>query len=101
MGKLSEDGRTQESLRPPPAGTDWHGELLTLSSCEWNLDFPGQSRRDEGVCSLSDILIIGSVPMRYYLSLDASKGILNRAAKRGKELPEDLKSALLEAAGLK
>lgn len=35
-----------------------------------------------------------SVPQKYYLSARACVGILNRAAKRGKELPEILKKAL-------
>jgi hypothetical protein len=48
--------------------------------------------------SLSDILEIGEVPERYYLSGTACRGILRRAEKRGKELPEALKSALLAVA---
>ena len=34
------------------------------------------------------------VPERYYLSQKACLGILSRASKRGKELPEVLKAAL-------
>ena len=97
--KSSGDGGIPASSRPPPEDTDWLGELWTLSLCEWNQDFAGPSRKDEGVCSLSEVLVIGNVPRRYYLSRDASAGILNRAARRGKELPADLKSALLAAAG--
>jgi hypothetical protein len=44
--------------------------------------------------SLSDILETGDVPQRYYLSATACKGILRRAAKRGKELPGQLRAAL-------
>jgi hypothetical protein len=91
----SADGKTAESLPRPPEGTDWLGELWTLNLCEWNRDFPGPFRKDEGVCSLSAILVTGVIPRKYYLSRDASLGILNRAAKRGKELPADLKLALL------
>jgi hypothetical protein len=47
---------------------------------------------------LSDILEVGEVPQRYYLSGTACRGILRRADKRGKELPEALKSALLAVA---
>jgi hypothetical protein len=43
---------------------------------------------------LSDILETGDVPQRYFLSATACKGILRRAAKRGKELPEPLMRAL-------
>ena len=91
----SGDGKIQESLLQAPEDMESHGEYLTLSLCEWNQDFPGPFRKDEGVCSLSHILETGAIPRKYYLSRDASLGILRRAAKRGKELPADLKSALL------
>lgn len=69
------------------------GECLTLSTCEWTAwDAPSLS--DEGVCSLSDILVIGDVPQRYYLTPKACRGILRRAEKRGKDLPENLRKAL-------
>jgi hypothetical protein len=61
-------------------------ESLTLNTCEWT-GWSGPSRRDEGVCSLSDILETGDVPRRFYLSARACRGILRRAEKRGKELP--------------
>jgi hypothetical protein len=44
--------------------------------------------------SLSDILETGDLPPRYFLSATACKGILRRAEKRGKELPEALGRAL-------
>ena len=50
------------------------------------------------VCSLSDILETGDLPRRYYLSAKACAGILRRAAKRGKALPEPLRAALLAVA---
>ena len=43
---------------------------------------------------LSDVLEETTVDPRYYLSARACHGILNRASKRGKELPEILKTAL-------
>lgn len=43
---------------------------------------------------LSDVLEDRAVDSRYYLSARACQGILNRASKRGKELPEILKTAL-------
>ena len=46
------------------------------------------------VCSLSAVLETGAVPSRFYLSATACRGILRRAAKRGKELPEALSAAL-------
>jgi len=68
-------------------------ESLTLSTSEWTgTSVPFHS--EGGVCSLSDILETGDLPQRYYLSARACKGILRRAEKRGKELPEALHIAL-------
>src|ERR1700721_3679386 len=65
-------------------------EFLTLNISEYPSD---------GVASsLSDILETGELPQRYYLSGTACRGILRRAEKRGKELPEALRSALLAVA---
>ncbi|OAS92984.1 hypothetical protein A6I77_24515 [Achromobacter xylosoxidans] len=61
-------------------------EFLTLSS----LEYPS----DAVVCSLSDVLETGEVPQRFFLSATACRGILRRAAKRGKELPQPLALAL-------
>jgi hypothetical protein len=65
-------------------------EFLTLNISEYPSD---------GVASsLSDVLETGELPQRYYLSGTACRGILRRAEKRGKELPEALRSALLAVA---
>ncbi len=65
-------------------------EFSTLNFSEYPSD---------GVASsLSDILETGEPPQRYFLSGTACRGILRRAEKRGKELPEALKSALLAVA---
>ena len=61
-------------------------ECLTLSSLEW----PSAA----AVCSLSDILETGDVPQRFFLSATACQGILRRAEKRGKVLPEALERSL-------
>ena len=58
----------------------------TLSGSAW----PSSAR----VCSLSDVLETQPVPQRYYLSRRAAQGILRRAAKRGRDLPEQLRQAL-------
>ena len=50
---------------------------------------------DAVVCSLSQVLETGSIPQRYFLSSTACAGILRRAVKRGKTLPEQLARALL------
>lgn len=72
-------------------------ECLTLSTSE-HASFPEPFPNDAGVCSLSDILETGDVPQRYYLTAKACAGILRRADKRGKELPEALNAALLAVA---
>jgi hypothetical protein len=43
---------------------------------------------------LSDTLVTGAVPQRFFLSATACQGILRRAEKRGKTLPEALRRAL-------
>ena len=64
-----------------------HGEHSTLSI--------GESPNDAVESSLSQILQNQTdVPQKYYLSSKACQGILRRAAKRGKELPEVLRIAL-------
>jgi hypothetical protein len=60
---------------------------------EWTA-LDGLSLKDDGVCSLSDILETGDVPQRFYLSALACAGILRRAEKRGKMLLGHLAEAL-------
>jgi hypothetical protein len=67
--------------------------FLTLNTPEL-MDTLTQYPKDGGVCSLSDILEVGNVPQRYFLSQKACAGILRRAEKRGKRLPEQLAKAL-------
>ena len=57
-----------------------------------------ESPNDAEDCSLSEILQMQDVPPQYYLSQRACKGILRRAEKRGKKLPDQLKQALQEVA---
>ncbi len=55
---------------------------------------------DASVCSLSQILEDpATIPEKYYLSATACRGILRRAEKRGKKLPERLEAALRAVAG--
>jgi hypothetical protein len=67
------------------------GECWTLSSSE--------CPNDAVASSLSDILETGAVPQRYFLSAKACAGILRRAAKGGKNLPDFLAAALASVAG--
>jgi len=76
-------GRWANSGRGSPT------EFLTLNGME--------SPSVAVVCSLSATLETGDVPQRYYLSVKACSGILRRAEKRGKMLPEALATALLAA----
>ena len=65
-------------------------ESWTLNGSEW----PSAAV----VCSLSQTLEVGNVPQRFFLSPRACAGILRRAEKRGKALPEQLQRALEEVA---
>ena len=57
----------------------------------------GERPREENVSRLSQILEDSPHP-KYSLSARACAGILNRAEKRGKELPKELKNALMTQA---
>ena len=97
--------RTQRGRLEPSSG-GWGNSgmgsptgFLTLNTCEWNHT---AERCPSGgdVCSLSDILEPhGSVPRRYFWSRRACVGILRRAERRGKVLPEVLARTLQEVAG--
>lgn len=65
--------------------------FVTLNTSVWP--------SDGSVCSLSDVLETCGVPEKYYLSPKACRGVLRRAAKRGKALPQHLHQALAQAAG--
>jgi hypothetical protein len=69
----------------------WLGVSWTLNS--------GESPREGVGSSLSQILQ-EQVPPKYYLSKTACLGILRRAEARGKELPPQLKEALMIQAGI-
>ena len=85
LAPLSKAWKNSGIMRP--------GECLTLNTSEWTA-LDGLFLNDEGVSSLSDILETGDVPQQYFLTPKACAGILRRAAKRGKELPEHLRRTL-------
>jgi hypothetical protein len=64
--------------------------FLTLNTSAWP--------KDASVCLLSDILETGDLPLRFFLSAKACQGILRRAEKSGKKLPERLRLALVAGA---
>lgn len=71
----------------------------SLNGACWTHNLPDW-RSDASVCSLSSILETGPVAPRFYLSKKACAGIIRRAEKRGKELPQQLAHALRVVAGL-
>jgi hypothetical protein len=83
------EGQTWEQLseRWSTSGMAWPGECLMHST----LEFP----KDGGVSSsLRSVLETQPVAPKYYLSAKACAGILRRAERRGKKLPEALDRAL-------
>lgn len=66
------------------SGMGGHTGFLTLNTLEFHSAAVASS--------LSDILETGDLPRRYYLTPTACRGILRRAEKRGKRLPEKLVS---------
>lgn len=74
----------------PDHGRGPRGGFSTLNISAWP--------NDASVCSLSSILETGPIPQRFYLSPKACAGILRRAGKRGKSLPEPLHRALVAVA---
>ena len=83
------DGQTLVLLMAPKE--QLRGESLTPNISEW----PNAA----AVCSLSQVLEQTLIPQRFFLSSTACAGILRRAEKRGKALPEQLKQALVAVAG--
>ena len=85
--QVTEDGILEPSSRRwGKSGMGSPTEFLTLNISEWP--------SDAAVCLLSDTLETGDVPQRFYLSAKACQGILRRAEKRGKKLPDTLRLAL-------
>jgi hypothetical protein len=85
--QLTEEGHLEPSSQGwGKSGMGSPTAFSTLNISEWH--------SAAAVCLLSDILEIGDLPQRYYLSAKACQGILRRAAKRNKELPAALRDAL-------
>ena len=89
--QVTEEGILQpSSLRWGTSGMGSPTGFLTLNILEGQ----EQCLNGEGECLLSDFLETGDLAPRYYLSPKACQGILRRAEKRGKQLPQMLKEAL-------
>ena len=74
------------SQRWSNAGMGSPTECLTLNILEYH--------SEGGECMLLDVLEVGNIPPRFFLSERACLGILRRAEKRGKSLPHSLQVAL-------
>lgn len=94
------DGAKPEQL--PETGGAWLGDSLTLNTGEK----PSMTAVQE-VCaawgphsaakeSLLSQILEANAPEKYFLSAKACQGILTRASRRGKKLPDLLETALLE-----
>ena len=84
--------KTESGVKQDAYTTNWaDGALLG----EYTTHSFGESPREENASRLSQILE-ECAPQRFYLSARACQGILNRAERRGKELPKELKDALIE-----
>ena len=68
----------------------WLGDSLMLNIGE----FPNAERE-----SLLSWILEDNVPQKYYLSARACQGILTRASRRGKALPDILRQALMDVIG--
>ncbi len=88
--KLKDGPLVPYSGRWKNAGMGSPTGFLTLNSTDWH--------NAGSVSSLSDILETGDHLRRYCLSAKACAGILRRAEKRGKKLPESLEAVLMAVA---
>ena len=89
--RITEETWPSSLRRWSSAGIAWDGGCLMLNTLE--------SPNDAVESSLSDVLETqGEHLKKYSLSQKAAQGILRRASKRGKELPEALHQALLSVA---
>ena len=84
-GRGGADGTKPE--QSPETNGLWHGDSLMLNIGE----FPNAERE-----SLLSQILEDNVPKKYYLSARACQGILARASRRGKPLPDILRKALLD-----
>jgi hypothetical protein len=83
---------TEDEILEPSLGRWLNSGMGSLTEC-WTLS-SSEHPSDGVACSLSDVLEAGNVPERFFLSEKACSGILRRAERRGKKLPEQLQRAL-------
>ena len=82
---------TEDEILPPSFEGFQNSGICRAGEC-WTLSF-SESHSAAGESFLWQVLETAPAP-KYYLSARACAGILRRAEKRGRELPENLKDAL-------
>jgi site-specific DNA-cytosine methylase len=82
---------TEETLRKS-SGFSWSSAGMGFAGVCSTRNF-SESPKDAVACSLSEVLE-DHAPQRFFLTPRAAKGILRRAAKRGRTLPHRLQAAL-------
>lgn len=87
-----------DDLQWQPFSESWPTAGLIVSGGAYAMPNIGESPNDAAESSLSQILET-DVPPKYFLSPRAAAGILRRAERRGKTLPEVLALALRAVAG--
>ena len=95
FGKMCQVSSVQakEGILDPSSERWLNSGMGSATEC-WMLN-TSESHKDAEECLLSDILETGDLPQKFFLSPKACAGILNRADKRGKQLPPPLYQALL------
>ncbi len=108
LALFSHDGSSWKTSRvffPPIEGKTlpssfrpWPTSGFRTSRGEWSTPSASEYPKDADGCSLWAVLELENVPRKYYLSPKACRGVLRRAERRGKALPEPLARALAEVA---
>jgi hypothetical protein len=83
---------TEDGILAPSSG-GWRSSGTGGPIGSWTLSF-SESPREGVECLLSDVLETSDVPDRFYLSAKECAGILRRARRRKKTLPQQLRDAL-------
>ena len=100
LEKLARVAQPDASIPRPSEGRRWK-HAGAIAGDGWSLAWRQLDAQHWGVPSvaneslLSQILEV-DVPLKYFLSARACRGILTRASRRGKALPDLLKTALLD-----
>lgn len=97
-GSAGDGTKKQNSTSQVGQALVWLPDLSAGSHGGLSIVNGSESHNDAVASTLSQVLLTGSIQPQYYLSPAACAGILRRAAKRGKTLPERLARALQQVA---